>query len=827
MKKSLVYIEGEFCDLDRENNLSDRITFENLHIQGDELDIYVDQNSLTTDFVSKLNQEQFNTGILYSIYFINDINRIKNDRVITESSKISVFLRKKNNIIEGNDRVQYFSRKDTTVDNVKSILSDTNSVLSCMLDGSNWRIHLSDGMILGKQRNALIESKYKYPHHVQKCINSTDENIIYGDEFDITHIFLNSCSDSLVDKTLYGSNLNVVQSLLKNSSSVISSYRMKNGNESENLLHTHLLMNGYNANEIHYILNVNASLQQNELSPYINFGNTINLSKPPLSINEISVSQVSKNIWGIDFYASKEVPYFECELYLPSEVIKSLLNQKSNLSMNVSDEDIYFTYIPNVRTNTVKCIWFSYKNFHLSSIQVYLTDYQESIAIEKYLLDTLENIQKFTTLGIGSNKLKNKVDDFSRSEISKLIQSLPYQRNKFMLEEFRKSEESLYKGIEPFIRQTMMIDYPIEHFHNKSIINSLAAENIQNCPNCDSRIFIKESIVPVLSSIRYSGICRVCHNPFDMTDLSKKSKLIKCSGKRRNDSYFLEIELKNINNYSNSSYFVFFVPTTDYSSNIDDIVINQLSNEEGYYVLEKGETLKFNVEFKRDRSQSEIEKFIDYNIYVIENGELQYYSRKIVFPSREMITGYEELKKDIVGYLEKFLPEKRVVHSLNVAKKAVELADFYGENIYEAEIAALLHDSAKGFDKDKEFEKYLNGRGILTDINGIKLPHASVGRDVAARIFNIDNAQILSAIFWHTTGRKDMLPLEKIIFVSDYISDERTFDNLTEIRNVAKLDLDLAVGKIMDYYIEYLCIVNDLNPKLAEIECRDFYLSGV
>lgn len=95
MKKSLVYIEGEFCDLDRENNLSDRITFENLHIQGDELDIYVDQNSLTTDFVSKLNQEQFNTGILYSIYFINDINRIKNDRVITESSKISVFLRKK------------------------------------------------------------------------------------------------------------------------------------------------------------------------------------------------------------------------------------------------------------------------------------------------------------------------------------------------------------------------------------------------------------------------------------------------------------------------------------------------------------------------------------------------------------------------------------------------------------------------------------------------------------------------------------------------------------------------------------------------------------
>jgi len=826
MRNSLVYLEGEFYELNQRGLPSNNITFENLHYFGNNLDIYIDESSLTTDFISDLNLVQLRTGILYSLYSIDEINSRKDDRVIDESSKIGVFLRKKNQTVNGNEQVTYFSRKETTIDNIKDILSNNNSVLSCMLDGSNWRIHLSDGMILGKMKSVSIESKFKYPYHVQACIDSDEDNILYGDDFNITHIFLNSCSDSLVDKTLYGNNLNVVQNFLKNTPSVISSYRMKHGDERENLLHTLLLTNGYTISEIHYILNVNATLQQNEISPYINFGSAINKLNHPQNEYLCSTLLIGENIWRVNFTDSRISSYFECNLTLSNQKIKDLLSQKSYLNTDINNEEIYFTYIPNIRTNKVKCIWFSYNNFNFSSVKISLTENQSNQSIEKYLLDVTNNIQKFNTIGLNSNKLKNRIDDFSRVVTSKLTQSLSYQINEVMLNDFRNSEELLYKSIEPLVRQTMMADYPVEHFHNKSIISSLSMDAVQECPNCGCRIFVKVSRVPISSSVRYSGICRICHNTFDMTDLSKKDSLIKCHCFGKQESQVLNIELKNLNEYTSSSYYVFFIPSTDYSSNIDDIEINHILNDEGYYVLNKGESLQFQIEFKRIRTESEVEKFIDYNIYIIENGELQYYSTKVFFPSRVQIPRYEELKKSILDYLYKYLPEKRVVHSLSVAKNAVDLANYYGENIYEAEIAALLHDSAKGFEKNIAFEEFLNSKGILTEINGKKLPHAHVGKKIAEKIFNIDNTQILSAIYWHTTGRKNMTPLEKIIFVADYTSEDRNFDNLSEVKEISKIDLGFAVGKIMDYYINYLCIVNDLTPNIVELECRDYYISG-
>lgn len=468
MKKSLVYTGGVFYEIGNAHRLSSKkYTVSNLHQAGDFIEIFIDESSLTTNFIASLNKIQIQTGMLYSLRSLKE-NDSKKSKVINDLVKVSVFLRKKNQLLEDTQGVSYYSRKETTVNNLKSLLSVPNSVFSFMLDGSNWRIHLSDGMILGKKRNSVIESTTKYPYHVQESLKKEADSIIYSDDFNATHIFLNSCSDSLVDKSLYGKNLNVAMNLLANTPSVISGYRMKNGDESENLLHTLLILNGYNIPEIHYILNVNATLQLNETSPYINFGDVNNEIKK----NDNKESQVEieclKDNWLIQYNESKEVRYFECNLTVSRDAINKLLSRELYLFSDISEESVYFSYIPYPKTNTVKCIWYSYNQLKTKTFQVSLGCLVGEKSVGKYLLDVTNNIQNFNYIGINSNKLKNKIDDFTRNVISKIVSIPPVKFNNLLLREFRKSEELLYKGIEPLIKKTMEVDYPIEHFHNKS-----------------------------------------------------------------------------------------------------------------------------------------------------------------------------------------------------------------------------------------------------------------------------------------------------------------------------------------------------------------------
>ena len=57
----------------------------------------------------------------------------------------------------------------------------------------------------------------------------------------------------------------------------------------------------------------------------------------------------------------------------------------------------------------------------------------------------------------------------------------------------------------------------------------------------------------------------------------------------------------------------------------------------------------------------------------------------------------------------------------------------------------------------------------------------------------IKDEDILSAIRYHTTGRKNMSILEKIIYIADYIEPLRKFNGVEELRTLSVMDLDAAV----------------------------------
>lgn len=94
---------------------------------------------------------------------------------------------------------------------------------------------------------------------------------------------------------------------------------------------------------------------------------------------------------------------------------------------------------------------------------------------------------------------------------------------------------------------------------------------------------------------------------------------------------------------------------------------------------------------------------------------------------------------------------------------------------------------------------------------------------MAEKKYNIKDKEILDAIRYHTTGRKNMTLLDKIIFISDYIEPGRKFKGIDEIRELAYKDLDLALYKSLNMSIANL-INKDEYVVVDTLEARNYIM---
>ena len=124
----------------------------------------------------------------------------------------------------------------------------------------------------------------------------------------------------------------------------------------------------------------------------------------------------------------------------------------------------------------------------------------------------------------------------------------------------------------------------------------------------------------------------------------------------------------------------------------------------------------------------------------------------------------------IKKWLKENLNEERYIHTLGTADCAKELAKDFCLDCNKAYIAGLLHDCAKCFSKE-DLIKIINENLKVEESEMLnhKTLHAPVSAHIASKEFNINDDEILSAIRWHTLGRKDMTDFEKIIFIADKI----------------------------------------------------------
>ena len=160
--------------------------------------------------------------------------------------------------------------------------------------------------------------------------------------------------------------------------------------------------------------------------------------------------------------------------------------------------------------------------------------------------------------------------------------------------------------------------------------------------------------------------------------------------------------------------------------------------------------------------------------------------------------------KDIQNKLINDIGEKRFKHSLRVAETAVKLADNYGLDPKKAYLAGLIHDCAK-YNEEAYIKKY-NIDFSIYPVSSIKDPvlHSFLGAEVAKKVYNVYDGDVLKAIEYHTTGRPDMSDLEKIIFIADAIEPARDFEGIEKIRKLAFENLNKAMLNLLDSNIIFL-----------------------
>ena len=168
----------------------------------------------------------------------------------------------------------------------------------------------------------------------------------------------------------------------------------------------------------------------------------------------------------------------------------------------------------------------------------------------------------------------------------------------------------------------------------------------------------------------------------------------------------------------------------------------------------------------------------------------------------------EKTKAEYLSLLQTRLNEKRFIHSLNVADAAVTLARRFGADEEKAYLAGLLHDITKNETDENQLQIMESGGIILsmTQRNNPKLWHAMSGMIYLRDTFGIKDEEILGAVRWHTTGKAGMTLLEKVVFIADYISDERDYPDVDVMRHLAEVSLDAAALYALKYSLKHLSL---------------------
>ena len=207
---------------------------------------------------------------------------------------------------------------------------------------------------------------------------------------------------------------------------------------------------------------------------------------------------------------------------------------------------------------------------------------------------------------------------------------------------------------------------------------------------------------------------------------------------------------------------------------------------------------------------------------VVDTSSSEIRSLKSLAVSEEVLKYIEDNNLYFIPKIKRYIKESRFNHSLEVAHLAYRLAKIHGADYQKAYIAGILHDIAKGIDKDESLYLMKQFYPEYLDI-GAYAYHQFLGEIIVKKDFGIVDEEILNAIKFHTTGRKEMSWLEKLIYAADKIEPTRGFDSSDLIKAMEE-DLSSGFLTVLKANYEFLSDnKKDINNRLSD-ECFKAYL---
>ena len=161
---------------------------------------------------------------------------------------------------------------------------------------------------------------------------------------------------------------------------------------------------------------------------------------------------------------------------------------------------------------------------------------------------------------------------------------------------------------------------------------------------------------------------------------------------------------------------------------------------------------------------------------------------------------------EIQQYLSDKLSEKRFQHVLSVQEMTIDLARVHGANVWHANLAALLHDSAKWMSPKELYSEVRRYEIRLDPIEKVNssLLHPFIGVKLAIEKFAVTELEVLEAIRNHTTGSPSMGLLAQVLYVADFAEPTRTHKEADTARELAYTALKQAVHYVARSKIAHL-----------------------
>lgn len=163
----------------------------------------------------------------------------------------------------------------------------------------------------------------------------------------------------------------------------------------------------------------------------------------------------------------------------------------------------------------------------------------------------------------------------------------------------------------------------------------------------------------------------------------------------------------------------------------------------------------------------------------------------------------------IYDYINDILSPKRRRHTYGVEKAAIILAKNHYPDLDKELVAAaaLLHDCTKELSAEEQLEVAEKHGAVFTELelDAPKLRHAVTGAAVARSMFGLPE-EATNAILYHTTAKADMSPMEKILYLADFIDEYRNDELCKDVRQkyftFFKAEKETAMDRTLLYALD-------------------------